>query len=138
MQVDGIKLPASAVGSANGAVSLGSDGDILTTQLAAIAVTETFIVTSQAEMLALTVQTGDLAIRTDINKSFILKGTSSSTLSDWQELSSHRSVTAADLTTNTSSFTNVLSSSTTNVQIALDLLDDTVKDIDTQLTALLG
>lgn len=37
-------------------------------------------------MLALTAQTGDVAIRTDLSKTFILKGTSSSTLADWQEL----------------------------------------------------
>ncbi|MNQ70153.1 hypothetical protein D3C85_847800 [compost metagenome] len=37
-------------------------------------------------MLAITAQTGDIAVRTDLNKSFILKGANPTLLSDWQEL----------------------------------------------------
>ncbi|MGL5904759.1 MAG: hypothetical protein ACRCZO_18895 [Cetobacterium sp.] len=37
-------------------------------------------------MLALTAQTGDVAIRTDLKKSFILKVDGASTLANWQEL----------------------------------------------------
>ncbi len=37
-------------------------------------------------MLALTAQTGDVAVRSDISKSFILAGTDPSVLADWQEL----------------------------------------------------
>ena len=37
-------------------------------------------------MLALTAQTGDVAVRTDVNKSFILTATPASTLANWQEL----------------------------------------------------
>lgn len=73
-------------GAANGYASLGADGKIPTSQLGAIAITDTFVVASQSAMLTLTVQTGDVAVRTDLNKSYILKGTDPTILGDWQEL----------------------------------------------------
>jgi len=54
--------------------------------LPAIALTEVFTVSTQAEMLALTAQPGDVAIRSDVNKSFILKAAPASTLANWVEL----------------------------------------------------
>lgn len=51
-----------------------------------IAITNTSVVASQAEMLALVAQTGDVAIRTDSSTTWILRGTDSSQLSDWQQL----------------------------------------------------
>jgi len=72
--------------TANGYAGLGSDGKLISSQLPAITITDTFVVGSQAAMLALTVETGDVAVRTDVNKSFILKGTNAAILSDWQEL----------------------------------------------------
>lgn len=70
-----------------GYASLDSFGKILATQIPAIAITDTFVVASEAAMLALsTAETGDVAVRTDENKSYILAGTSYSTLGDWQEL----------------------------------------------------
>ena len=66
--------------------SLDNNSKILSSQLPAIAITDTFIAASQTEMLALIAQTGDFAIRTDLNKSFILKGTNPSLIGDWQEL----------------------------------------------------
>jgi hypothetical protein len=53
----------------------------------AIAITDTFVVATQVAMLALTTaEVGDIAVRTDINKSFILKTTGYATLANWQEL----------------------------------------------------
>jgi hypothetical protein len=43
-------------------------------------------VASQAAMLALTAEEGDVAVRTDQNKTYILTATPSSTLANWQEL----------------------------------------------------
>lgn len=63
-----------------------SGGKIATSLLPALAITDTFVVVSQAAMLALTAQTGDVAVRSDLNKSFILRGTDPTQLSDWQEL----------------------------------------------------
>lgn len=72
--------------TANGYAGLDAGGKLLTSQLPAIAITDTFVVASQSAMLALSAETGDVAVRPDLNKSFILKGTSPSTLADWQEL----------------------------------------------------
>lgn len=47
----------------------------------------TFVVDSETEMIGLTdAITGDIAVRTDILKSFILRGTDPTILGDWQEL----------------------------------------------------
>lgn len=61
-------------------------GVIPNNQLPALAITETDVVGSQALMLALTAEVGDVAIRTDLNKSFILAQEPASTLSNWKEL----------------------------------------------------
>lgn len=81
---DGVS--SASKGAANGVASLGADSKILSAQLPSIVLTDTFVVGSQAAMLALTAQTGDVAVRTDLAKSFILKGTTASVLGDWQEL----------------------------------------------------
>jgi hypothetical protein len=73
-------------GVANGLATLGSDNKIPTAQLPALAITDTFVVASQAAMLALTAEVGDVAVRTDLGKSFILKTAGASTLANWQEL----------------------------------------------------
>jgi len=79
-------IPSSQKGSANGVATLGADSKIPSAQLPAIAITDTFVVASEVAMLALTVETGDVAVRTDENKSYILKGTDGSLLADWEEL----------------------------------------------------
>ncbi|WP_428232477.1 tail fiber domain-containing protein [Flavobacterium sp.] len=71
---------------ASGYAGLGTDGKLISSQLPSITLNDTFVIASQAAMLALQVQTGDLAIRTDLSKSFILKGTNPAVLADWQEL----------------------------------------------------
>jgi hypothetical protein len=76
----------SQKGVANGIAELDGTGKIPTHHLPALAIAETFVVSSQAAMLALTAQTGDIAVRTDVNKSFILTTTPASTLANWQEL----------------------------------------------------
>jgi len=73
-------------GSPSGVATLDSGGKIPSSQLPSIAITETFVVASQAAMLALTAERGDVAIRTDISTSFILSSDSPSTLADWKEL----------------------------------------------------
>jgi hypothetical protein len=73
-------------GAVNGIASLDGSGLIPTNQLPALAITTTQVVNSQANMLALTAQTGDIAVRTDVNKSFILTASPATTLGNWQEL----------------------------------------------------
>jgi len=73
-------------GAVNGLAELDGNGLVPTHHLPALAITTTQVVNSQANMLALTAQTGDVAVRTDVNKSFILTATPASTLGNWQEL----------------------------------------------------
>jgi hypothetical protein len=71
---------------ASGYAGLGADGKLISSQLPSITISDTFVIASQAAMLALAVETGDIAVRTDLNKSFILKGSNPTLVSDWQEL----------------------------------------------------
>lgn len=71
---------------ANGYAGLGSDGKLISGQLPDITISDTFVTASQAAMLALTAQTGDVSVRTDLNKSFILKANDPTLLANWQEL----------------------------------------------------
>lgn len=72
------------VGTAVGnVVEVLAGGKIDESLLPAIAITETFEVASQAAMLALTAQTGDVAVRSDENKCYILKQAPASTLANW-------------------------------------------------------
>lgn len=71
----------------SGYAGLDVSGKINPSQLPALAITDTFVVASQSAMLALsTAEVGDIAVRTDINKTFILKTTGYATLANWQEL----------------------------------------------------
>lgn len=66
---------------------LNSAGQLPDSVIPKIALTNTFVVNSEAAMLALsTAQEGDVAIRTDLNKSFILKKTGYNVKENWQEL----------------------------------------------------
>ena len=74
-------------GTAAGQVPvLGAGGLLPVSTLPAVAITDTSVVGSQAAMLALTAQRGDIAVRTDLNKSFVLATDSPGALADWIEL----------------------------------------------------
>lgn len=79
-------IPSSAKGSANGVATLGADSKIPLTQLPAATITNTTVVATEAAMLALSAEAGDVAVRTDISTSFILTAEPASTLGNWQEL----------------------------------------------------
>ncbi len=66
--------------------TIGPNGKLNPSVLPSITTNSTFVVANEAAMLALTAQRGDVAVRTDVHKSFILIDTPSSTLSNWQEL----------------------------------------------------
>ena len=65
---------------------LDSNGKLDTSILPPLALTDTFVVNSQSAMLTLTAQPGDVCVRTDQNKTYILKTSPASTLANWQEL----------------------------------------------------
>lgn len=74
-------------GTAEGTIPiLGVNGKLATTVLPALAITNTFVVATQAAMLALSAEEGDIAVRTDLSKSFILAGDDPTALANWQEL----------------------------------------------------
>lgn len=71
-------------GAANGVATLGADGKLPVSQLPPLAINETFTVASQAAMLALTAQRGDVAIRSDLNGAFyMLVADAPATLANW-------------------------------------------------------
>lgn len=75
------------VGVASGEIPiLDSNGKLADSVIPAVAITDTFVVDNESKMLALSVQVGDIAVRTDINKSFILQRPPASTLENWIEL----------------------------------------------------
>ena len=77
---------SSQLGVAGGVATLDSNGKLNFSQIPASAISDTFVVATSTEQTALTAQVGDIAIRTDLNQSFILRAEPASTLSNWQEL----------------------------------------------------
>lgn len=65
---------------------LDSNGKLPVSTIPAIALTQPFVVSNQAAMLALDAQPGDIAKRTDLGYSFCLAASPASTLSNWIQL----------------------------------------------------
>lgn len=104
------QVKRSEMGQANGVATLGADSKIPNSQLPALAITNTYVVASQAAMLALSVEVGDVAVRSDISKSFILSALPASTLGNWQEL-----LTPPNAVLSVNGATGVVVLSTTNI-----------------------
>ena len=92
-------------GTGNGNVPiLDANGKLADSVVPKIAMTNTFVVSSQAAMLALTTaQEGDVAVRTDLNKTYILRTDGYSILANWQEL-----LTPTDAVTSVNGSTGVV------------------------------
>lgn len=73
-------------GQAAGDYAILSNGKLDDSVIPAVAITDTYVVATEAAMLALDAQKGDIAIRSDLNKSFVLQVTPASTLANWKEL----------------------------------------------------
>jgi|GEM_PF-5413128 len=80
------ELSAATVKPISDFAILDENGKIPVSVIPAIALTEPFVVDSQAEMLALDAQVGDIAKRTDLGYSFCLASEPSSALSNWVQL----------------------------------------------------
>jgi len=76
-------VPTSALGVT---VATLVNGLIPSDQIPALAINDVFPVDSEAEMLALIADVGDVAIRSDTSQSFILSSLPASTLGNWTEL----------------------------------------------------
>lgn len=79
-------IASASAGVANGVATLDGSGKVPSTQLPAISITSTYVVDSASAMTALVAQEGDVAVRTDLNKTYILAGAAASVLGNWQEL----------------------------------------------------
>lgn len=80
-------VTTASLGAANGVATLDATGKLIISQLPATAITDTYVVPSESEMLVLTAQVGDIAVRSDLNKTYILRGADSTNIADWQLLS---------------------------------------------------
>ncbi|MEG2348111.1 MAG: hypothetical protein RSB67_00495 [Clostridia bacterium] len=65
---------------------LDNGGKLNTSVLPSLAITDTYVVANQAEMLALNAETGDIAVRTDSNENYILKASPASIIGNWVKL----------------------------------------------------
>jgi hypothetical protein len=97
-------LGSTAVGDARTSLGLATvatsglasdlTGTLGTAQLPPLAINETYVAENQAAMLALTAQRGDMAIRTDTNRTYVLSTDSPGTLVDWKVLTAGGDVTS--------------------------------------------
>ena len=82
-----LKIDANKVGVATGVASLNALGKIPTDQIPAISFSSVKVLSSQADMLALSsAVVGSVVIRTDVNKNYVLSAIPASTLGNWIEL----------------------------------------------------
>jgi hypothetical protein len=81
-----LKENAANKGQPNGYAGLDGSGKVPSSQLPALALTDVYEVANQAAQLALAAQEGDVAIRSDQNKSYIHNGGTAGTMADWSEL----------------------------------------------------
>lgn len=109
----------TGTGSGNVPILDGS-GLLNTSVLPALAITDIFPAASQAVMLALTAQKGDIAIRSDLNKTFALSTNSPSTLADWLELK-----TPTDLVLSVAGLTGTITGSGLKTALAIVAADIT-------------
>lgn len=79
-------IPSSAAGVAGGVAPLDAGAKIPLVHIPSAAITDTYVVNTEAAMLALSAEVGDVAIRPDITSSFILQAEPASTLGNWQQI----------------------------------------------------
>lgn len=80
---DSTFVPLTEVGAS---VASLVDGQVPSSQIPALAITETFVVSSEAEMLGLEAQMGDIAIRTDVSLTFVLGADDPTDVDNWYQI----------------------------------------------------
>jgi hypothetical protein len=113
-----LKVNTSLLGANSGVATLDSNGKVPTGQIPAVAITDTYVVVDQTAMLALTAQVGDVAIRSDLQQTFILQAEPASTLGNWVVLQ-----TPADAVSSVNGQTGVVS--LTKSDVGLGNVDNT-------------
>ena len=83
----GLGVPVIQIGmNVLNIAKLDGSGKLDPNVLPALAISETFVEANEVDMLANTVQAGDITVRTDLNKSFIALNDTNGAMTDWQEL----------------------------------------------------
>jgi hypothetical protein len=84
---DALAIPLAQRGAANGVATLDAGTKIPLSQLPAITMNTVWPgIASQAAMLALAAEPGDVAVRTDVHANFMLAALPASTLANWSQL----------------------------------------------------
>lgn len=141
-------IPVLAIGKVTGLqASLDSkltlvNGLIPSNVLPPLAITDTFVVASQAAMLALTAERGDVAVRTDGGGTFILTAEPPTNLANWQQLAApgagvtsvNGQTGSVNLLSANIPFSPTGSIAATNAQAAIAELDAEKLGVDRQFT----
>ena len=97
--------------SVGNVVSVEANGKISPDLVPSVAITDTFTVNSEAEMLALSsAEKGDIAIRLDVERTFVLKANGYNVLANWVELK-----TPTDAVSSVNGQTGTVTLTTTNI-----------------------
>lgn len=84
--LSGYYVAVNRIGAINGVAGLDASGLIDTSVLPALSITDVSTVSTEAGMLGLVAQKGDVAVRSDIDATFILAASPASTLANWVRL----------------------------------------------------
>ncbi len=113
---------AAVSGAASGVCPLDSTSHIPASYLPSLAFNNTYVVASQAAMLALSANPGDIAVRTDLSETFILAATPASTLGNWTQL-----LQPSSAVTSVNSLTGAVTLTTTNIAEGTNLYYTTAR-----------
>lgn len=101
--------------SAGNVPILDGGGKLSSSILPSTSITDVYVVANQAAQLALTAQEGDVAIRTDLSKTYIHNGGVAGTMADWQEM-----LTPTDNVLSVNGLTGAVTLTTANVADSTD------------------
>lgn len=82
----GVYQALSQKNQANGYPGLDAGGKVPTSTLPPLAITDVFVVNTEAAMLSLTAQRGDLCVRSDLNQTYVLAAEPATVLANWVPL----------------------------------------------------
>jgi hypothetical protein len=129
------KINNSEKAAINGVATLDANGKIPSSQIPAISFSSVDVVSSQAEMLALyNPQVGSTAIRSDLNRSYVLAAIPGSDFGNWQEI-----LTPGSGVQSVNGQTGTVALTKTDLQLAnIDNTSDANKPISTLASAALA
>ncbi len=123
---------AAVSGAASGICPLDSTSHIPSSYLPALAFNNTYVESTQAAMLALSANPGDICVRTDLSQTFILSILPASTLANWVQL-----LQPSNAVTSVNSITGAVVLTTTNIAEGTNLYFTTARAAAAALAATL-